>query len=601
MRRWRSDTAKKGLKRYIIVLYVFFLIASATLAKKLSVEKLVEKPDEVYIDRGVKILLRISNPFNKPVKIEIRDKNIIGQNGLDIQCLEYVLPNKPEVILAYEDIIPYKEGKYVLEPAEITYINPNTGNRDTVKSNSLELTVKKGNTTGTLRRTGITTIYKCRGQSIRTTSFSSGGMQISINNRQINQQPAANPQTMQDRIGRSQQSLNQNTAAIKRQMEQREKELSQQRKALGDKIEQSKQFRKLSQSLEEQGYRVVSREINPENNSTGDFKYIYTNGSHTGIISGRIENNKIKQISRISEQEKNNMKKRIESDSRFKEFQQQLKADGYKIYDKKVELNPDLSGSFRYTYKKASKTGIISGKLDKGKISEISKHNPDDFDRLKRIIENNSEVKKLMDKLQGKNYVLAGKKFTPIANNVSHFTYKYVRNNTNETAIIEGDVNLNGKIKNLRVKYDRKNYLPELLFTIVLTAVIYILYKYIKKKQVREIVPPVNYNKKQKKSIDYRREAISMLKRARDLFDTGREKEAYMLISMAIRNYYKGYLKIKSEMTNKQLIKELRKRNLSSRNVKKCLNLCSLVEFAKYHPKKEDFFQTIKLAEDIIL
>ena len=35
-------------------------------------------------------------------------------------------------------------------------------------------------------------------------------------------------------------------------------------------------------------------------------------------------------------------------------------------------------------------------------------------------------------------------------------------------------------------------------------------------------------------------------------------------------------------------------------DTQKCLNLCGLVEFAKYKANKEDFDEIVKLAEDVI-
>ena len=71
----------------------------------------------------------------------IVDKNIFGNNGIDIQCLERMLPNQREITLAYDPITPYAPGSYTLEPAKVTYTNPETGKEETVESNALDITV----------------------------------------------------------------------------------------------------------------------------------------------------------------------------------------------------------------------------------------------------------------------------------------------------------------------------------------------------------------------------------------------------------------------------------------------------------------------------
>ena len=108
----------------------------------------------------------------------IVDKNIFGNNGIDIQCLERMLPNQREITLAYDPIKPYAPGSYTLEPAKVTYTNPETGKEETVESNALNITVNGTAAQGQAQ--GITTIYECGGQSIRSTSYTSSGGSMNI-------------------------------------------------------------------------------------------------------------------------------------------------------------------------------------------------------------------------------------------------------------------------------------------------------------------------------------------------------------------------------------------------------------------------------------
>ena len=60
---------------------------------------------------------------------------------IDIQCLERTLSNQKEITLTYDPIKPYAPGSYTLEPAKVTYTNPETGKEETVESNALDITV----------------------------------------------------------------------------------------------------------------------------------------------------------------------------------------------------------------------------------------------------------------------------------------------------------------------------------------------------------------------------------------------------------------------------------------------------------------------------
>ena len=91
-----------------------------------------------------------------------------------------------------------------------------------------------------------------------------------------------------------------------------------------------------------------------------------------------------------------------------------------------------------------------------------------------------------------------------------------------------------------------------------------------------------------------------MLEEAKQLFKKGHEKDAYGKAGEAIRFYYSYKLDIKTELTNYELIKHLKKKKIKFDSTKKCLNLCGLVEFAKYKTNKKDFMDIARLCENLI-
>ncbi len=160
------------------------LIADAananTSVDHLGVQKLVQNGTDIKVGDKVVIQLKFRNPFAKPIPVRIKDRNILGNSGLDIKCLEYTVPANEESVLSYEPITPLKPGKYTLDSAEVTYTNPETGMTDTVKSNTLEVMVKpKPGSTPPGEEQSITSIYRCNGTNVRYTyssySHGSGG------------------------------------------------------------------------------------------------------------------------------------------------------------------------------------------------------------------------------------------------------------------------------------------------------------------------------------------------------------------------------------------------------------------------------------------
>jgi len=179
------NIGKKAIAVLVISAFFFGVTtASATAAKTFDVRKVVENADNIKVGEEVAILLQFKNPFKQAIPLQIVDRNVFGNNGLDIKCLEYTLPANEESVIAYsEPIVPFKPGKYTLDAAKVTYTNPETGKHETVESNTLDIEVKANNSLPPGQQEqaqGITTIYQCNGTNIHSTSYSSSGSSFNI-------------------------------------------------------------------------------------------------------------------------------------------------------------------------------------------------------------------------------------------------------------------------------------------------------------------------------------------------------------------------------------------------------------------------------------
>ncbi|RZN35858.1 MAG: hypothetical protein EF813_08300 [Methanosarcinales archaeon] len=314
----------------LAALVALVLITQCALAETLTIEKTVENTD-IQVGDDVTILIRFTNPFETEIPIQLVDKNVLGNNGLDIQCLERTLPSQRETTLAYEPIKPYAPGSYTLEPAMITYTSPKTGKKETVTSNALDITVNGTAVQGQAQ--GITTIYECGGQSIRSTSYSSGssasvqigGLTGTGGEGQQNQQEG----DPGDRVQNNQ--MNQNTGAIKEEM-QREMQKQQQ---MGDEfkkqIAENQEFQKKHQELLNNGYNLTNASVNPISNNTGDFELGYQKpDGETARLTGSMDNGSMQELMSQTSEDEGVIMAALEQNPEFQRLDHELNKSGFK-------------------------------------------------------------------------------------------------------------------------------------------------------------------------------------------------------------------------------------------------------------------------------
>lgn len=275
---------KNRLKILFLCLCLLILISGTASAKQLSVKKIIQNVD-IKTGDSVTISLEIENPFNRSVPVTIKDNNVLGSNGLEIQCYEYTLQDITLVTVTYDfPVQAFSAGDFILDPATITYTNPDTGKQESIKSEVLGISIKKGPTSGELE--GITRIYNCNGVSMRSTSYSSGGStSIPISGGQ------ANPH---DNVQQAAQDM-QN---IKAEMTRQQQKYQKMQNELMNRIEDNGEFRSLKEELEKQGYTQQETDIQPESNDSGKFEYRFKKESESANISGKLNAGKMESINK---------------------------------------------------------------------------------------------------------------------------------------------------------------------------------------------------------------------------------------------------------------------------------------------------------------
>jgi hypothetical protein len=508
----------RNIKNNNIILIIFIslliLFPGTASAKQLTVKKVVPNTD-IKTGDSVSITLEFDNPFNKSIPITIQDNNVLGNNGLQIECYEFTLSDKPHSGISYDfPIQAYSTGDFTLDPVTVTYTNPETGTQESVRSEPAKISIKSGQSTGQMQ--GITKIYNCGGVSMQSTSISSSSstsISISSGSQQTGQnnpQPSASPENIQQSA--------QDMQNIKQEMERQQQEQQKMEEELKERIEQNDDFQKLNEELQKQGYVPTGQEIKPQSNDTGNFDY---------------------------------------------------------------------------RFKKGEESANISGRMNAGKMENIQEQSTEDIKKLMQYIESNETFRQMNRTLSDKGYILSSRNID-LETNISSFEYSY-RDQKGKNASITGNVTNAGQIKDIMLKEPEPPF-PYWVLALLLVLIVGI-YLFTKFRTKEKPVLPVKENI----FIDPKEHALSMLETAIEMFNNGRQKEAYMEVSNAVRSYFKGTEGI-NELTSDEIIRNIRESKNEGylSDVKECFMLCDLVKFAKYEPNAGDFKRVVECARKII-
>jgi len=308
---------RKVIAILVILALGILLVTSSVAAKELAVQKLVDNSKEIKVGDGVSVQLVFKNPFNSAIPIQLVDRNVFGNNGLDIQCLEHTLSAEAESGIAYEPIVPYKYGRYTLDAATVTYTNPDTGKEETVSSNTLDIVVKENKSMPPVQVEGITTIYRCGGTNMQSTSYSSSSstqsqfssssssksfnIQFGGSSFSVGQQQSGSQQGLQNRVDNNQ--LNQNMEQLKKEMAtelQKQQELEEQ---IQQELAKNTAFQQYKEQLTNAGFNSSPSSFNQISQNHTEITVPYRNESAEKQIKADYVNGTIKNVTLESTQE----------------------------------------------------------------------------------------------------------------------------------------------------------------------------------------------------------------------------------------------------------------------------------------------------------
>ena len=102
-------------------------------------------------------------------------------------------------------------------------------------------------------------------------------------------------------------------------------------------------------------------------------------------------------------------------------------------------------------------------------------------------------------------------------------------------------------------------------------------------------------------SVNYVENTLEMIQSSKNLFDDSMPKYAFEKFSQAIRYYYSNKLEINLDLTQSEMMYNLRKSDVSNYpQIQKWLQLCGQVEFVKHRSTQKEFIDSLETFRKLI-
>jgi hypothetical protein len=281
------------------------------------------------------------------------------------------------------------------------------------------------------------------------------------------------------------------------------------------------------------------------------------------------------------EQLNQQFEQQIAKSKELQEKARDLMSQGFKPKAKQINAESNDTGEFKYDFSNGTSTQSLSGKMQDGNMTSLKSSL--DEERLMQLLSQNPEFRKYAEQLMNEGY------------NMTAFDYRQQGNETDTKTSFKDSLgqtaNISAKVTNSTVSdvqlEEKKSRWYLWLIPLAVIAAFAVLLR-------RRAAPKVMVDEK---PFDYRSEARILLDNAKQSFEAKRFKDAYGKAGEAVRLFYSWDLGICKELTSTQTINAIKKRKRAYLEIQNALNLCGMVEFAKYKPNKKDFDEIISVAE----
>ncbi len=359
--------------------------------------------------------------------------------------------------------------------------------------------------------------------------------------------------------------------------------------------QQNQQQQASSQNQQSQQQQQIEQQINKMKQQQQQTSQKLTNSQSSQDSS--VLKKQIEQQNREQQAQKETMKKSLEQNKQIQQENQKMLNKGYKM--KNMEINPreNNSGDFKMNYEKANGDNAqIKGEIENNTLKNLQTTTAEDKKEALNKLKQNKDFQKISKQLQKENFSSISTQIEKNENETD-IRMKYT-NEKNQTATITAKIK-NQAVKDVKLEKENSSHLWTWITAILtLITTLFVTNKLYKKYKLKpEMVQP---QAKPEKPYNYKKAAKQLLIKSKKLFEQKEYKDAYEKSSQAIRLFLNHKHNLKKETTNDEILQHLKEKNENNSKLKNILDLCSLVEFAKYKPNKKDFDNITNFAERLI-
>jgi len=296
------------------------------------------------------------------------------------------------------------------------------------------------------------------------------------------------------------------------------------------------------------------------------------------------------------EQIKKEFEQKLFSNNEFLNRHQNLLKNGYNINASNLNAKSNDTGSFDIKYNNTTgKWATLQGNMKNGTMTNINEQSQDKQEKLLEKLKQNKSYQQFNSKLLAEGFSQNDIAFDANGN-VTNVILKYEDPKQANATITANFVN--DEIRQVTLEDKNSNPLNLMLLIIIAVTVvsalcIYFAIKKFKNKKSFTIID-TQLNPKLK-SFDHVIESKKLIDEAIQYHDKGHYKEAFGSAGKSIRLFLSHDAGIKREITSEELIRLIPKDNYPINDIRECLKVTDLVEFAKLKATDYDFKKIISL------
>ena len=301
------------------------------------------------------------------------------------------------------------------------------------------------------------------------------------------------------------------------------------------------------------------------------------------------------------EQIKKEFEQKLFSNNEFLNRHQNLLKNGYNINASNLNAKSNDTGSFDIKYNNTTgKWATLQGNMKNGTMTNINEQSQDKQEKLLEKLKQNKSYQQFNSKLLTEGFSQNDIAFEANGN-VTNVILKYEDQKQANATITANFVN--DEIRQVTLEDRNSNPLNLMLLIIIAVTVvsalcIYFAIKKFKNKKSFTIID-TQLNPKLK-SFDHVIESRKLIDEAIQYHDKGHYKEAFGTAGKSIRLFLSHDAGIKREITSEELIRLIPKDNYPINDIRECLKVTDLVEFAKLKATDYDFKKIISLFNKLI-